>query len=380
MPLSVAGAFHTAVHGLGPRASSRAWSAACGPAEPSRLLLSNADGAAVDTGAEALSPAGQPGHQPGALRRLPGHHARARRHRRRSSCRPAGALAGLAKREWKGAGIEILALTGPGRPRPRARAHRRRARPRRGRAPARLAGRRLPGRAAPSAPPRSPRARRLPAGTPLGLHPQPARGGQRLRRLRRGTGRVARPRRRPRRRRGSDRPSLPGGLGMTTIQLPAGAGRRAHPRPRRLPTAAPGDQRRTRPGHGHQRRVDPEPGRHRRAPLGVARTRPSSRWPSRPAARRWRPAGCRRRRDRPGHRGQRQPARAHPGHRPAGRPPAGHPPARRLRPQRRLRRGSATPSASPPTRIRAGSAPQRPGRRRRAAHRRHRPRPTARPR
>ncbi len=26
---------------------------------------------------------------------------------------PAGALAGLAKREWKGAGIEILALTGP---------------------------------------------------------------------------------------------------------------------------------------------------------------------------------------------------------------------------------------------------------------------------
>jgi [acyl-carrier-protein] S-malonyltransferase len=26
---------------------------------------------------------------------------------------PAGALAGLAKREWKGAGIEILSLTGP---------------------------------------------------------------------------------------------------------------------------------------------------------------------------------------------------------------------------------------------------------------------------
>ena len=39
------------------------------PADPSRLLLSNADGAAVDSGAEALSPTGQPGDQPGALRR-----------------------------------------------------------------------------------------------------------------------------------------------------------------------------------------------------------------------------------------------------------------------------------------------------------------------
>ena len=65
----------------------------------------------------------------------------------------------------------------------------------------------------------TPPARRHPAG----LHPQPPRGSQCLRRLRRGTGRVARPRGRPRRRRRPDRPSLPGGLRMTTIQLPTGA-------------------------------------------------------------------------------------------------------------------------------------------------------------
>jgi [acyl-carrier-protein] S-malonyltransferase len=82
------------------------------PAEPSRLLLSNADGAAVASGAEALSRLVSQVTSPvrfdaclatmrelgvTAVIELP----------------PAGALAGLAKREWKGAGIEILALTGP---------------------------------------------------------------------------------------------------------------------------------------------------------------------------------------------------------------------------------------------------------------------------
>jgi [acyl-carrier-protein] S-malonyltransferase len=82
------------------------------PAQPSRLLLSNADGHAVDSGAETLSRLVSQVTSPvrfdaclatmrelgvTAVIELP----------------PAGALAGLAKREWKGADIEILALTGP---------------------------------------------------------------------------------------------------------------------------------------------------------------------------------------------------------------------------------------------------------------------------
>ena len=82
------------------------------PSEPSRLLLSNADGAAVSSGQEALTRLVTQVTSPvrfdtclstmrelgvTAVLELP----------------PAGALAGLAKREWKGAGIEILALTSP---------------------------------------------------------------------------------------------------------------------------------------------------------------------------------------------------------------------------------------------------------------------------
>ena len=111
MPLSVAGAFHTEY--MAPARDELAGLVGgLTPADPSRLLLSNADGSAVDTGAEALSRLVSQVTSPvrfdaclatmrelgvTAVLELP----------------PAGALAGLAKREWKGAGIEILALTGP---------------------------------------------------------------------------------------------------------------------------------------------------------------------------------------------------------------------------------------------------------------------------
>ena len=81
MPLSVAGAFHTE-YMASARAELEGLVGGLRPAQPSRLLISNRDGSAVETGAGVLEPAGQPGHQPGALRRLPGHPARARRHRR----------------------------------------------------------------------------------------------------------------------------------------------------------------------------------------------------------------------------------------------------------------------------------------------------------
>ena len=111
MPLSVAGAFHTD-YMASARAELEGLISGLRPAEPSRLLLSNADGHAVDSGAEALSRLVSQVTSPvrfdsclatmrelgvTAVIELP----------------PAGALAGLAKREWKGAGIEILALTGP---------------------------------------------------------------------------------------------------------------------------------------------------------------------------------------------------------------------------------------------------------------------------
>jgi [acyl-carrier-protein] S-malonyltransferase len=111
MPLSVAGAFHTD-YMASAREELEGLVGGLRPAQPSRLLLSNADGHAVDTGAEALSRLVSQVTSPvrfdaclatmrelgvTAVLELP----------------PAGALAGLAKREWKGAGIEILALTSP---------------------------------------------------------------------------------------------------------------------------------------------------------------------------------------------------------------------------------------------------------------------------
>jgi [acyl-carrier-protein] S-malonyltransferase len=111
MPLSVAGAFHTE-HMAPARAELEALVGGLRPADPSRLLLSNADGAAVDDGAEVVSRLVSQITSPvrfdsclatlrdlgvTAVLELP----------------PAGALAGLAKREWKGADIEVLALAKP---------------------------------------------------------------------------------------------------------------------------------------------------------------------------------------------------------------------------------------------------------------------------
>jgi [acyl-carrier-protein] S-malonyltransferase len=82
------------------------------PADPSRLLLSNADGAAVDSGVEVVarlvSQITSPVRFDACLATLRQLEVTAV-----LELPPAGALAGLAKREWKGAGIEVLALTGP---------------------------------------------------------------------------------------------------------------------------------------------------------------------------------------------------------------------------------------------------------------------------
>jgi [acyl-carrier-protein] S-malonyltransferase len=111
LPLPVAGAFHTRY--MAPaREELEALVGGLSPADPSRLLLSNADGAAVDSGAEALSRLVSQVTSPvrfdaclSTLRDLGVTAA--------IELPPAGALAGLAKREWKGADIEILALSGP---------------------------------------------------------------------------------------------------------------------------------------------------------------------------------------------------------------------------------------------------------------------------
>src|SRR4051812_25821050 len=111
VPLSVAGAFHPA-YMASAREELEGLVGGLRPADPSRLLLSNADGAAVDSGAEVLSRLVSQVTSPvrfdaclATLRDLGVTAA--------VELPPAGALAGLAKREWKGADIEILALTGP---------------------------------------------------------------------------------------------------------------------------------------------------------------------------------------------------------------------------------------------------------------------------
>jgi len=111
MPLSVAGAFHTRY--MAPaREELEELVGGLTPADPSRLLLSNADGAAVDTGAQALTRIVSQITSPvrfdaclATLRQLGVTAA--------VELPPAGALTGLAKREWKGSDIELLALTGP---------------------------------------------------------------------------------------------------------------------------------------------------------------------------------------------------------------------------------------------------------------------------
>jgi [acyl-carrier-protein] S-malonyltransferase len=111
MPLSVAGAFHTRF--MAPaREELEELVGGLTPADPSRLLLSNADGAAVGTGAEALTRIVSQITSPvrfdaclATLRELGVTAA--------VELPPAGALAGLAKREWKGSDVEVLALSGP---------------------------------------------------------------------------------------------------------------------------------------------------------------------------------------------------------------------------------------------------------------------------
>jgi [acyl-carrier-protein] S-malonyltransferase len=111
VPLSVAGAFHTDY--MSPaREELEGLVGGLRPAEPGRRLLSNADGKAVGSGAEVVSRLVSQVTSPvrfdsclatmrelgvTAVIELP----------------PAGALAGLAKREWKGAGVDILGLAGP---------------------------------------------------------------------------------------------------------------------------------------------------------------------------------------------------------------------------------------------------------------------------
>jgi malonyl CoA-acyl carrier protein transacylase len=111
VPLPVAGAFHTAYMDSA-RTELEGLVGGLRPAEPSRLLLSNADGAAVTTGAEVLSRLVSQVTSPvrfdaclATLREL-GVTAVI-------ELPPAGALAGLAKRELKGADVEVLAVSGP---------------------------------------------------------------------------------------------------------------------------------------------------------------------------------------------------------------------------------------------------------------------------
>jgi [acyl-carrier-protein] S-malonyltransferase len=111
VPLSVAGAFHTE-YMASARHELESLVGGLNPAEPSRRLLSNADGQAVATGAEALARLVSQVTSPvrfdaclATMRELGVTAA--------VELPPAGALAGLAKREWKGAGIDVLAVNGP---------------------------------------------------------------------------------------------------------------------------------------------------------------------------------------------------------------------------------------------------------------------------
>src|SRR3954464_8640004 len=112
MPLSVAGAFHTRY--MAPaRAELEGLVGGLQPAARRRLLLSNAGGPPVESGAEALSRLVSQVTSPvrfdaclATMRDLGVTAA--------IELPPAGALAGLAKREWKGSDVEILAVGSPG--------------------------------------------------------------------------------------------------------------------------------------------------------------------------------------------------------------------------------------------------------------------------
>jgi [acyl-carrier-protein] S-malonyltransferase len=111
MPLSVAGAFHTEYMAPAREELERVV-AGLRPSDPGRRLLSNADGAAVDSGAEVVrrlvSQVTSPVRFDSCLATMRDLGVTAV-----VELPPAGALAGLAKREWKGSGIEILAVSAP---------------------------------------------------------------------------------------------------------------------------------------------------------------------------------------------------------------------------------------------------------------------------
>lgn len=112
MPLSVAGAFHTEY--MAPaRAELEGLVGGIRPAQPSRLLVSNKDGSAVETGAGVLdrlvSQITNPVRFDACLDTLRELGVTAV-----IELPPAGALAGLAKRDWKGRhDVEVLAITSP---------------------------------------------------------------------------------------------------------------------------------------------------------------------------------------------------------------------------------------------------------------------------
>jgi [acyl-carrier-protein] S-malonyltransferase len=112
MPLSVAGAFHTPFMASA-REELEGLVGGLRPADPSRLLLSNADGAAVGSGAEALrrlvSQVTSPVRFDACLATLRDLGVSAV-----IELPPAGTLAGLVKRELKGdSAPEIVTLNTP---------------------------------------------------------------------------------------------------------------------------------------------------------------------------------------------------------------------------------------------------------------------------
>ncbi|WP_091249086.1 acyltransferase domain-containing protein [Klenkia soli] len=112
MPLSVAGAFHTE-YMASARTELEGLVGGIRPAQPSRLLVSNKDGSAVETGAGVLnrlvSQVTSPVRFDACLDTLRELGVTAV-----IELPPAGALAGLAKRDWKGThDVEVLAITSP---------------------------------------------------------------------------------------------------------------------------------------------------------------------------------------------------------------------------------------------------------------------------
>src|SRR5215207_8491137 len=111
VPLSVAGAFHTS-YMASAREELEGRVEGMRPADPGRRLLSNADGTVVDSGAEVVrrlvSQVTSPVRFDSCLATLREMGITAA-----IELPPAGALAGLAKREWKGTDVEILAVTAP---------------------------------------------------------------------------------------------------------------------------------------------------------------------------------------------------------------------------------------------------------------------------